>query len=177
MSCTFVATSLLSPFPSLIQKFILENDHDTALVAVEGRFCDWIGQSSGRPAPGAPGTDRQQDWSFLQPKDKFAASKKDLGFLENGYCTGHQITGQDSVNASKPTYRNRNSSVGIGPRIGLQTCIKAFLDSTIGDVKDSNGFKLNMRGSSQHFSLSRYSVKSQGATRPFVLQGSDVMLF
>ncbi|KAF7911031.1 uncharacterized protein EAF01_002539 [Botrytis porri] len=49
MSCTFAAT--------------------TALVAVEGRFCDWIGQSSGRPAPGAPGTCRQQDSSFLQLKD------------------------------------------------------------------------------------------------------------
>lgn len=69
------------------------------------------------------------------------------------------------------------SSVGTGPHIGLPTCTKVFLDSTMGDVKDSNGFKLNMRGSSQHFSLPQYSVKSQGATRPFVLQGSDVMLF
>lgn len=85
--------------------------------------------------------------------------------------TGHQITAQDSVDASKPTtYRNRNlfsimkqvilqSSVGIGPRDGLPNCIKAFPDSIEEGVEDPNGFKLNMRGSSQHFSLARYSIK------------------
>ncbi|KAF5871701.1 uncharacterized protein Bfra_008725 [Botrytis fragariae] len=126
---------------------------------------------------------------------KFAASQKDLGSLEDGYCVtivcryGPSSYGP-RFGQCKQTYLQEQecifnilkqvilqSSVGIGPRIGLPTCTKAFLDSTMGDEKDSNGFKLNMRGSSQHFSLSRYSVKSQGATRPFVLQGSDVMLF
>lgn len=102
--------------------------------------------------------------------------------------TGHQITGQDSVNASKPAYRRKKfsnnmkqvifqSSVGIGPHVGLPNCIKAFPDYMEVSVEDSNGFKLNMRGSSQHSNLPRFSVKSKGATRLFVLQGSDVMLF